>query len=120
MQGQISFRETTEAATSGTEELRDSVALRFDPTRRVMLRFQLVWHDSDELEALRYARRAMVREERLRGLEWDEPSMEDPTLTGSEFRWFVLVSQAAWCREKMTELVGRANQAVAGMQGGKP
>ena len=119
MRGLISFRETTEVAASTTEELRDAVALRFDPTRRVMLRFQLVWEDADELEALRYARRAMVREERLRGLEWDEPSMEDPTLTGAEFRWYALVSQAAWCRQKMAQLVERANQALTSMHDGE-
>jgi hypothetical protein len=65
------------------------------------------------MQAVRYARRAMIREERTRGLEWDEPSMEDPTLSGSELRWFALASQAAWCRQKLAELVDRANRAVA-------
>ena len=70
----------------------------------------------DEMEALRYARRAMIREERTRGLEWDEPSMEDPSLAGHEIRWFALASQAAWCRQKVAELVERANRAVAEMR----
>ena len=69
-----------------------------------MLRFQIALEADDELEALRYARRAMIREERTRGLEWDEPSMEDPSLAGHEIRWFALASQAAWCRQKVGEL----------------
>ena len=91
---------------------RDATELRLDPSRRVMLRFQVLLEGEDEMEALRYARRAMIREERTRGLEWDEPSMEDPTLSGSEIRWFCLASQAAWCRQKMTELIDRANRAA--------
>ena len=54
----------------------------------------------------------MIREERTRGLEWEEPSMEDPTFTANEVRWFALTSQAAWCRQKIAELVERANRAV--------
>jgi hypothetical protein len=92
-------------------EDRDAVALRIDPSRRVTLRFSLTIEDPQDLEALRYARRAMIREERTRGLEWDEPSMEQPVFTATEIRWFVLVSQVAWCREKISELVSRANRA---------
>jgi hypothetical protein len=54
----------------------------------------------------------MIREERTRGLEWDEPSIEDPSLNQRELRWFALASQAAWCRSKMIELVDRANRAL--------
>ncbi len=45
--------------------------------------------------------------------------MEHPTFTSAEIRWFVLASQAAWCREKIAELVERANrarQAIRGLQ----
>ncbi len=77
-----------------------------------MLSFEVILPDQDEIDALRYARRAMIREERTRGLDWDEPSMEDPLLSGSELRWFALASQAAWCRQKVRELVDRANRAV--------
>jgi hypothetical protein len=111
----IRFRETSTEPASVGAELRDAVALRVDPSRRVMLRFQIALAD-DEMEALRYARRSMIREERTRGLEWDEPSMEDPSLAGHEIRWFALASQAAWCRQKVAELVERANRAVAEMR----
>jgi len=112
----IRFRETSTESSSVGSELRDAVALRVDPSRRVMLRFQITLKADDEVEVLRYARRAMIREERTRGLEWDEPSMEDPSLSGHEIRWFALVSQAAWCRQKVAELVERANRAVADMR----
>ena len=112
----IRFRETSTEPASVGAELRDAVALRVDPSRRVMLRFQIALAADDEMEALRYARRAMIREERTRGLEWDEPSMEDPSLAGHEIRWFALASQAAWCRQKVAELVERANRAVAEMR----
>ena len=106
----IRFREASEPADPAGRG-RDSTELRLDPSRRVMLRFQVLLDGEDEMEALRYARRAMIREERTRGLEWDEPSMEDPTFSGREIRWFALVSQVSWCRQKIAELVERANRA---------
>jgi len=106
----IRFRETTDVGIPRSDS-REALAARYDPTRRITLRFQLDFSDPDDLEALRYARRAMIREERLSGLEWDEPSMEDPTLTPTEIRWFALASQGAWCREKVVELIERANHA---------
>jgi len=113
----IVFRETTSEANPTAGQLRDAVAVRFDPSRRVLLRFEIGLLDDASIEALKYARRAMIREERVRGLEWDEPSMEDPSLAGRELRWFALASQAAWCREKIGELIDRANRARAGLPG---
>ena len=83
------------------------------------LKFALEIPDEDALEALRYARRAMIREERTRGLAWDEPSMEDPTLTNTEIRWFPLASQVAPCRTKLAELVERANRALTEIRAGR-
>jgi hypothetical protein len=108
----ITFQEALDASPAASLA-RDAVALRFDPSRRVTLRFHLALSNEDEVEALRYARRTMIREERSRGLEWDEPSMEDPALLGTEIRWFALASQVAWCRQKIAELVERSNQALA-------
>ncbi len=112
----IRYRETTELPFAGTDG-RDAAALRIDTSRRATLRFQLALKRREDLEALRYARRAMIREERTRGLEWDEPSMEHPTFTPTEIRWFVLVSQVVWCREKIAELFERANRAREAMRG---
>ena len=111
MSAQIRFIETTEPSAVVGGDVSDQVALRLDPTRRCMLRFEVDARHGDDTEALRYARRAMIREERTRGLEWDEPSMEDPTFSGREIRWFALVSQVSWCRQKIAELVERANRA---------
>ena len=104
----IRFVEASDRSLPGGEGL----ALRYDPSRRIMLRFRLQATSAEDLEALRYSRRAMIREERTRGLEWEEPSMEDPTFTANEVRWYVLTSQAAWCRQKIAELVERANRAI--------
>jgi hypothetical protein len=112
----IGFIETSDTAAVFGGDVGDQVALRLDPTRRCMLRFEVRLSQSDDMEALRYARRAMIREERSRGLEWDEPSMEDPTFTGREIRWFALVSQASWCRQKIADLFERANRAHAALQ----
>ncbi|MEP6769920.1 MAG: hypothetical protein ABJC61_14705 [Acidobacteriota bacterium] len=100
-----------QAAASFGQVEGDAVALRIDLSRRITLRFDLKLGSPADLEAIRYARRAMIREERTRGVEWDEPSMEDPNVTSSDIRWFVLTSQVAWCRQKVEELVERANRA---------
>jgi hypothetical protein len=105
----IRYEETT-TPLDGIAD-RDALAARLDPSRRVSLRFALLLEDDGDLEALRYARRVMIREERTKGLDWDEPSMEQPVLTETEIRWEALVSQMGWCREKISELVSRANRA---------
>ncbi len=74
----IRYTETTDVSTSADLSAQ---ALRIDLSRHVTLRFRLNLGSAEDVEALRYARRAMIREERTRGLEWDEPSMEHPTFT---------------------------------------
>lgn len=108
MPSSIRYRETTDPSPSA--DARDGLALRFDPTRRVTLRFHLQIETDDDLEALRYARRIMIREERTRGLDWEEPSIEHAVFTVSDVSWSALVSQAAWCRQKIDELISRANR----------
>jgi len=107
MSASIRYRETTEPSGVDT---RNGLALRFDATRRLTLRFRLQLDSDDDVEALRYARRVMIREERTRGLEWDEPSIEDAVFTVTDVLWSVLASQATWCREKVRLLVERANR----------
>jgi len=114
MSASIRYRETTEISSSGVDA-RNGLALRFDATRRLTLRFRLELDSDDDVEALRYARRVMIREERLRGLEWDEPSIEDAVFTVTDVSWSVLASQAAWCREKVRLLVERANRLLPGI-----
>ncbi len=107
MSASIRYREMTDLTASAVD-LRDGLALRFDPTRRLNLRFRLQFDSADDVEALRYARRVMIREERTRGLEWEEPSIEDAVFTVNDVSWPALATQAAWCREKIAELVERA------------
>ncbi|MEO8348145.1 MAG: hypothetical protein ABI610_04485 [Acidobacteriota bacterium] len=105
----IGFRETTDPSRSAGDP-SDRLALRFDPTRRVVLRFRLEFETERDLEAIRYARRVLIREERTRGLEWEEPSIEEAVFSVSNVSWSALASQAAWCREKMVQLILRANR----------
>lgn len=110
----IHFTEMPEAA--GVSDASSGHALRVDPSRHLTLRFRLSIPSTEDVEALRYARRAMIREERTRGLEWDEPSIEHPTFSATEIRWFVLASQVERCREKIADLVERANRAREAMR----
>src|SRR5713101_4379151 len=114
----IRCREMTEPLEASSR--RDAQALDIDPWSRVTLRFGLTLPEPDGLEALRYARRAMIREERTRGLEWNEPSMVHPVMTPTEIRWIVLASDAAWSREKIHELIERANRAHEAMRASGP
>lgn len=109
MSAPIDYRETTEPSRS-VGDPSDRLALRFDPTRRIVLRFRLEFLSDRDLDAIRYARRVLIREERTRGLEWEEPSIEDAVFSISSVSWSALASQAAWCREKMFELIQRANR----------
>lgn len=112
MSAPIGYRETTDPSAS-VGDPSDRLALRFDPTRRVVLRFRLEFETDRDLDAIRYARRILIREERTRGLEWEEPSIEDAVFSASSVSWSALASQAAWCRDKMLELVQRANRVRA-------
>jgi hypothetical protein len=107
--GSIRYRETTDLSSESIDVR--GLALRFDPTRRLTLRFRLQIDSDEDLEALRYARRLMIREERTRGLEWEEPSIDDAVFSVNDICWSALASQAAWCRRKIAELVARANRS---------
>ncbi len=109
MKAPIGYRETTDLFPS-LGDPSDRLALRFDPTRRIILRFRLEFENERDLDAIRYARRILIREERTRGLEWEEPSIEDAVFSVSSVSWAALASQAAWCREKMAQLIERANR----------
>jgi len=75
------------------------------------LRFRLV-AEADSLEALRYARRSMLREEWTRGTEDGEPSLEEAIFSAFEVVWTVPADERERCRAKLSELVERANRAL--------
>ena len=81
----------------------------------VALRFRFVSAGDRALEALRYARRAMLREEGTRGVEEGEPSLEDAVFTASDVSWSVPAAAVSAGRAKLEELVLRANRALAEM-----
>ena len=87
-----------------------STAPRLDEAS-VTLRCRLLTTDDASLEALRYARRAMLREEWTRGVEEDEPSLEEAVFSASDVSWSVRASEVASGRAKLAELVERANRA---------
>jgi len=75
----------------------------------VTLRFLLSAENPGSLEALRNARRALLREELTRGRDSDEPLLEDAVFSASEITWEVNPAQRPWCLEKLEELRRRAN-----------
>ena len=77
--------------------------------RTVTLRFLLSAENPGSLEALRNARRSLLREELTRGRDSDEPSLEDAIFSASEILWVVSPAQRPWCLEKLEELRRRAN-----------
>jgi hypothetical protein len=79
----------------------------------VALHCRFLSSDADSLEALRYARRAMLREEWTRGVEPGEPSLEEAVFSAFDVVWSVPVGEQERSRAKLLELVERANRAVA-------
>jgi hypothetical protein len=100
------------SGAAGEAHLVAEAPLDVDPGT-VTLRFLLSADNPDSLEALRNARRALLREELTRGREPDEPSLEDAVFSPSEILWEVNPAQRPWCLEKLEELRRRANLLLA-------
>jgi hypothetical protein len=91
-----------------------SSALELAP--EMTLRFGIETDDPEDLEALRHARRSMLREEWTRGRDGEEPSLEDAMFSPAEISWTIRPEQRPWCLQKVGELVGRANRAISELQ----
>lgn len=76
---------------------------------RFTLRFLVSAHGGRSLDALREARRSLLREELTRGREPDEPSLEDAVFSVHEILWVIRPGQRLWCLQKLEELRRRAN-----------
>jgi hypothetical protein len=113
----IRFSEIEEAADPVSFNGDSSAPRLAEPT--VTLRYRLLTIDQDSLEALRYARRAMLREEWTRGLDEDEPSLEEAVFTAFEVSWSVPASAVGVSRSKLAELVERANRVRVELPVGK-
>ena len=83
------------------------------PSEEMTLRFRLSSKDSRALEAIREARRGMIREEWTRGLADGEPSLADALFSLAGVLWEVPPGDLAQCREKLARLLRRAN-GIAG------
>lgn len=78
----------------------------------VRLDFRLSVEDHEALEALRYARRAILREEETLGLDPREPSLDSAVFSVEDVTWAVPRDQIDRCLDRMNELVARANRAI--------
>ena len=77
------------------------------------LRFAFRPCDERHLEALRQARRAMLREEWTLGLLEDEPGLAEAVFTTSQISWRVASGREARCRQKLATLIRRADALIA-------
>jgi hypothetical protein len=98
--------------TPSGEYIDGSNALLLSGGHAVTLRFRITATDPDSLEALRHARRSLLREEWTLGLDPDEPSLEDAVFSTSEVLWTVRPAQREWCARKLQELIARAQRAL--------
>jgi hypothetical protein len=88
-------------------------ALEPDPATLDVVTFRIPSGEA-ALEALRHARRSMLREEWMLGLPEGEPSFEEAVFTTEAIVWCVREGQRARCLEKITELTARVERALAG------
>jgi hypothetical protein len=113
----IEFSEVEETADPASFN-GESVAPRLAEAT-VTLRCRLLTTDQDSLEAIRYARRAMLREEWTRGVDEDEPSLEDAVFSAFDVSWSVRASAVDAGRSKLAELLERANRVRVEVPGRK-
>lgn len=78
----------------------------------ITLRFLLSASGQRGLDALRDARRSLLREEWTRGREPDEPSLGDAVFSVREIQWEVRPEQRQLCLQKLEELRLRANRML--------
>jgi len=109
MTARIGFSEIEE--TTGPPDFSAGATAPRLAESTVTLRCRLLSTDSTSLEALRYARRAMLREESTRGAEEGEPSLDDAVFSAFEVAWPVRASESERGRAKHAELDERANRA---------
>jgi len=110
MTQRLAFSEVGEAGHAPGPS-SDSSAPRLE-AETLTLRFRIRAVDEVGLEALRYARRAMLREEWTRGLDDGEPSLEEAVFSVYEIEWSVPAGERDRCRAKLDQLLERANRAL--------
>lgn len=99
--------------TSLPAHIEGSNALAPSDGETVTLRFRITATDDEALEALRHARRSLLREEWTLGLDPDEPSLEEAVFSVADVVWTVRTSQREACLRKLGELTARAQRTLA-------
>jgi hypothetical protein len=99
--------------------LSGSAALDLQDDRSVTIRFKVEAADGPAMDAIRHARRAMLREEGTIGRGPDEPSLEEAVFSPIGVEWEVPARQQAWCLQKMDDLVARAVRALEALEADK-
>jgi hypothetical protein len=84
-------------------------AAEVEPSADVTLRFGLEASGPQVLDAIRQARRSMLREELTRG-DADEPLLQDALFSPGEIVWNVRPEQRDWCLQKVEELEARVRR----------
>ena len=82
------------------------------------LQFLISVDGEEALEALRYARRSLLREERTRGRDADEPSLEDAVFSPTQIVWTVGPGQRSAALTKLEEVRRRANLLLLELESG--
>lgn len=92
--------------------LSGSAALDLAEDPCVTLRFLISATESPEIDAIRHARRAMLREEWTLGRAPDEPSLEEAVFSSVGIVWEMPADQQAWGLQKMEDLAARSKRAL--------
>ncbi len=96
-----------------------SAALDLAEEPSVTLRFAFGETDSPAIDAIRHARRSMLREEWTLGRGPGEPSLEDAVFSPVGVVWVVPADQQSWCLQKMEDLAARAERSLEALEVGK-
>jgi len=107
------------STTSPGACLSGSAALDLAEDSSVTLQFAISAADSPAIDAIRHARRAMLREEWTLGRGPGEPSLEEAVFSPVGVVWVVPAEQQAWCLQKMDDLAARAERALESLVNGK-
>ena len=105
-------RDTARLRPAASIALNEIAAVLDRETGWMTLRFRLEDMDGARLEALRDARRAMIREEWTRGLEPGEPSLAEADFTTHGLQWEIPIGEQASCRQTVRTLLVRANRRL--------
>jgi len=94
----------------------EAPSLYASPGATETLQFLVSVNGGSGLEALRYARRSLLREEWTRGREVEEPSLEDAVFSATQIVWTVGSGQRPAALAKLEELRRRANLLLSEME----